>query len=49
MLEVRPSQSRPNQGLLKLRMTTLNQNGEAMQVAIGYLLVQRRPDGNPVE
>ena len=49
VLEVRPSQARPNQGLLKLRMTTLNQNGEAVQVAIGYLLVQRRPDGNPVE
>ena len=49
VLEVRPSQSRPGQGLLKLRMTTLNQNGEAVQVAIGYLLVQRRPDGNPVE
>ena len=49
VLEVRPSQSRPNQGLLKLRMTTLNQNGEAVQVAIGFLLVQRRPDGNPVE
>src|SRR5919109_393299 len=43
VLEVRPSQSRPDQGLLKLRMTTLNQNGEAVQVAIGYLLVQRRP------
>ncbi|MFL5804645.1 MAG: hypothetical protein ACJ8CR_23230 [Roseiflexaceae bacterium] len=27
----------------------LNQNGKAVQVAIGYLLVQRRPDGNPVE
>jgi len=49
VLEVRPSQSRPNQGLLKLWMTTLNQNGEAVQVAIGYLLVQRRTDGNPVE
>jgi acyl dehydratase len=49
VLDVRPSQSRPNEGLLKLRMTTLNQNGEAVQVAIGYLLVQRRPDGNPVE
>ena len=49
VLEVRPSQSRPNEGLLKLRMRTLNQNGEAVQVAIGYLLVQRRPDGNPVE
>jgi len=49
VLEVRPSQSRPNEGLLKLRMTTLNQNGEAVQVAIGYLLVQRRLDGNLVE
>jgi len=49
VLEVRPSQSRPNEGLLKLRMRTLNQNGEAVQVAIGYLLVQRRPNGNPVE
>ena len=49
VLEVRSSQSRPNEGLLKRRMTTLNQNGEAVQVAIGYLLVQRRPDGNPVE
>ena len=48
VLEVRPSQARPNQGLLKLRMTTLNQNGEAVQVAIGYLLVQHRPDGNPL-
>ncbi len=42
VLEVRPSQSRPNEGLLKLWMTTLNQNGEAVQVAIGYLLVPRR-------
>jgi acyl dehydratase len=49
VLEVRPSQSRPNEGLLKLRMRTLNQNGEAVQVAIGYLLVQRRPNGNPLE
>ena len=42
VLEVRPSQSRPEQGLLKLRTTTLNQNGEAVQVAVGYLLVPRR-------
>ena len=49
VLEVRSSQSRPNEGLLKRRMTTLNQNGEAVQVAIGYLLVQRRPAGYPVE
>ena len=42
VLEVRPSKSRPEQGLIKVRTTTLNQNGEAVQVAIGYLLVPRR-------
>jgi len=43
VLEVRPSTSRPERGLLKVRTTTLNQNGEAVQVAVGYLLVPRRP------
>jgi acyl dehydratase len=42
VLEVRPSTSRPERGLMKLR-TTLNQNSEAVQVAVGYLLVPRRP------
>src|SRR2546422_10343389 len=43
VLEVRPSRSRPDQGLIKVRTTTLNQNGEAVQVAVGNLLVPRRP------
>lgn len=43
VLEVRPSKSRPEQGLVKLRNTTLNQNGEAVQVTVGSLLVPRRP------
>jgi len=43
ILEVRPSKSRPDQGLIKVRTTTLNQNGEAVQVSIGNLLVPRRP------
>jgi acyl dehydratase len=42
VLEVRPSQSRPEQGLIKMRMTTLNQAGEAVQVQVGTLLVRRR-------
>ncbi len=42
VLEVRPSQSRPDQGLLKVRTTTLNQHGEAVQVLIGNLMVPRR-------
>jgi acyl dehydratase len=43
VLEVRPSRSRPDRGLIKVRTTTLNQHGEPVQVAVGYLTVQRRP------
>ena len=42
VLEVRPSKSHPDQGLLKVRTTTLNQHGEAVQVLIGNLVVRRR-------
>lgn len=42
VLEVRPSKSRANQGLVKVRTTTLNQDGEAVQVFIGNLVVPRR-------
>jgi acyl dehydratase len=43
VLEVRPSRSRPDQGLIKVRTTTLNQNDEAVQVSVGNLVVPRRP------
>jgi acyl dehydratase len=43
VLEVRPSKSRADQGLIKLRNTTRNQNGEAVQIQVGSLIVQRRP------
>jgi acyl dehydratase len=43
VLEVRPSKSRPEQGLIKVKVTTLNQNGEAVQMNIGNLVVPRRP------
>jgi acyl dehydratase len=43
VLEVRPSKSRPNQGMVKVRVTTLNQKGEAVQVDVGNLVVPRRP------
>src|SRR5437667_10954994 len=43
ILEVRSSKSRPEQGLVKVRTTTLNQNGEPVQVYIGNLIVPRRP------
>jgi acyl dehydratase len=43
VLEVRPSKSKPTQGFVKLRTTTRNQKGEAVQVSVGNLLVPRRP------
>jgi acyl dehydratase len=43
VLGVRPSTSRPHQGVVKVRTTTKNQNGETVQVAVGNLLVPRRP------
>lgn len=43
VLEVRPSKSRPEQGLIKMRTTTLNQDGETVQVLVGNLVVRRRP------
>lgn len=42
VLDVRPSKSRPHQGLLKIRTTTFNQKGEAVQITVGSLLVPRR-------
>ena len=43
VLEVRPSTSRPEQGVIKVRTTTLNQNNEPVQVFVGNLIVLRRP------
>jgi acyl dehydratase len=43
ILEVRPSKSRPEIGLVKVRNTTLNQNDEPVLVQVANLLVPRRP------
>jgi len=43
ILEVRPSKSRPEQGLVKVRTTTLNQRDEPVQMTVGNLVVPRRP------
>ena len=42
VLEVRPSKSRPEQGIAKIRTTTLNQDDEPVQVSVGNLVVPRR-------
>jgi len=45
ILEVRESKSRPTQGIIKVRNTTFNQDGEPVQVFVGSLVVQRRKAG----
>jgi acyl dehydratase len=42
VLEVRMSKSRPDQGILKVRTTTFNQHGNAVQVTVGNLIVPRK-------
>jgi acyl dehydratase len=43
ILEMRPSQSRPDRGIVKVRHTTLNQRDEAVQIVVTNQLVLRRP------
>ena len=42
VLEVRQSKSRPEQGLIKVRTTTFNQNREAVQIQVANLVVPCR-------
>jgi acyl dehydratase len=43
VLEIRPSKSRPQQGMVKVRTTTLNQDDQPVQISVGNLVVPRRP------
>jgi acyl dehydratase len=45
ILEVRPLKSRADRGVVKVKTTTLNQRGEAVQVSVGSLFVPRREEG----
>jgi acyl dehydratase len=45
VVDMRPSKSRPDRGLLKVRTRTLNQNGEVVQELIANAMVPRRPAG----
>ena len=44
ILEVRALKSRADRGVVKLKTTTFNQRGEAVQVSIGNLFVPRKGD-----
>jgi acyl dehydratase len=43
VLDVRPSKSRPNLGLIKMRTRTLNQRGQVVQEIVQNAMVPRRP------
>jgi acyl dehydratase len=47
VLEVRLSKSRPEQGLIKVRTNTLNQDGEIVQTSVGSLVVRSRSASSP--
>ena len=47
VIDVRPSHSRPDRGLIKVRMTTLNQDGETALTYIANMVVLRRPGMAP--
>jgi acyl dehydratase len=42
ILDVRPSKSKPDRGMIRVQNTTLNQNDEVVQMFTGNLLVPRR-------
>jgi acyl dehydratase len=42
VLDIRPSRSRPQQGLVKMRTTTFNQSDEPVQIMVANLVVPRR-------
>src|SRR5262249_12944419 len=43
VLEVRPSTSKPDRGIVRVLYTTLNQRGEVVMTLIGNQLLRRRP------
>ncbi|WP_191058903.1 MaoC family dehydratase [Geminicoccus harenae] len=43
VLEIRPSRSRPDRGMVTLRSETRNQDGEIVQTLVAKLVVPRRP------
>lgn len=47
VLEARPSASRPDRGIVKLRTITYNQRREVMQELVANVLVPRRPVAEP--
>ena len=43
IMEVRPSRSKPDRGIIRIRNVTTNQNGKVVQTFLASVLVRRRP------
>ena len=43
IMEVRPSQSKPDRGIIRIRNVTTYQDGEVVQTFLASVLVRRRP------
>jgi acyl dehydratase len=43
VVEIIPSRSRPDRGIVTIRMETRNQHGDVLQLFVGKLVVPRRP------
>ena len=43
IIEVRPSRSKPDCGIIRIRNVTSNQNGDVVQTFLASVLVRRRP------
>ena len=43
IVEVRPSRSKPDRGIIRIRNVTTNQDGEVVQSFLASVLVRRRP------
>lgn len=43
ILEVRPSRSKPDRGIIRIRNVTTNQDGDVVQSFLASVLVRRRP------
>jgi acyl dehydratase len=43
VMEIRPSRSRPDRGMVTVKNETKNQRGEVVQVLVGKLVVPKRP------
>ena len=43
VLEVRPSKTKPDRGIVKVRNTTMNQDGQPVMIQVANLIVPRRP------